>query len=89
VLEIYGKDEFLGYIGARPYERTKKRKDYRNGSLYKTILTPFGRIGDVNIPRGPFLLRNLVLEFYKMRLGGKPIASFYTCKGTVPANLMR
>ena len=52
MLEIYAKDEFLRYIGARPYERTEKRKDYRNGSLYKTILTPFGPIEDVNIPRG-------------------------------------
>ena len=32
-LEVYAKDEFLRYIGARPYERTEKRKDYRNGSL--------------------------------------------------------
>jgi len=52
MLEIYAKDEFLRYIGARPYERTEKRKDYRNGSLHKTILTPFGPIEDVNIPRG-------------------------------------
>jgi len=52
MLEIYAKDEFLRYIGARPYERTDKRKDYRNGSLHKTILTPFGPIEDVNIPRG-------------------------------------
>ena len=52
MLEIYAKDEFLRYIGARPYERTEKRKDYRNDSLHKTILTPFGPIEDVNIPRG-------------------------------------
>jgi len=51
-LEVYAKDEFLRYIGARPYERTNRRKDYRNGSLHKTILTPFGLIEDVNIPRG-------------------------------------
>ena len=51
-LEVYAKDEFLRYIGARSYERTEKRKDYRNGSLHKTILTPFGLIEDVNIPRG-------------------------------------
>jgi len=35
MLEIYAKDEFLRYIGARPYERTEKRKDYRNGSLQR------------------------------------------------------
>jgi len=46
-LEVYAKDEFLRYIGARPYERTNRRKDYRNGSLHKTILTPFGLIEDV------------------------------------------
>ena len=30
----------------------KKEKTIRNGSLHKTILTPFGLIEDVNIPRG-------------------------------------
>jgi len=37
MLEIYAKDEFLRYIGARPYERTKEKtigmaayKDYLN-----------------------------------------------------------
>jgi len=51
-LEVYAKDEFLRYIGARLYEHTEKRKDYRNGSLHKTLLIPFGLIEDVNIPRG-------------------------------------
>ena len=50
-LEVYAKDEFLRYIGARPYERTNRRKDYRNGSLSKTIFTPFGPT-QVIIPRG-------------------------------------
>ena len=52
MLEIYTKDEFLRYIGARPYERTQERKDYRNGSLSRSISTPFGIIEDVTIPRG-------------------------------------
>ncbi|HDK27501.1 MAG TPA: hypothetical protein ENG48_10515, partial [Candidatus Atribacteria bacterium] len=51
-LEMYTKDEFLRYIGAKPYERSKKRKDYRNGSLSRSISTPFGLIEDANIPRG-------------------------------------
>jgi len=34
MLEIYAKDEFLRYIGARPYERTEKRKDYRTMAAY-------------------------------------------------------
>ena len=50
-LEVYAKDEFLRYIGARPYERTNRRKDYRNGSLSKTIFAPF-RPTQVIIPRG-------------------------------------
>ena len=52
MLEMYTKDEFLRYIGAKPYERSKKRKDYRNGSLSRSISTPFGIIEDVTIPRG-------------------------------------
>ena len=51
-LEVYAKEGFLRYIGARLYEHTEKRKDYRNGSLHKTLLIPFGLIEDVNIPRG-------------------------------------
>ena len=70
MLEIYAKDEFLRYIGARPYERTKKRKDYRNGSLHKTILTP-------TFPTFESCIRILysLLRLQNENWEGKPIAS--------------
>lgn len=52
MLNAYAEDEFLRYIGAGPYERTKNRKDYRNGAISKTILSVFGPIEEIAIPRG-------------------------------------
>lgn len=47
MLETYAKGEFLRYIGAKPYEHTQERRDYRNGALSKTILNPLGLIENV------------------------------------------
>jgi len=52
MLQQYAEDEFLRYIGAKPYERTEKRKDYRNGTRRRTLRTRFGSIDDLNIPLG-------------------------------------
>lgn len=37
-------DEFNRYIGAGPYERTKERRGYRNGSYTRYLTTRVGRI---------------------------------------------
>jgi len=52
MLERYAKDEFMRYIGAKPYERTEDRQDYRNGSRKRTLRTRFGLIEDLQIPLG-------------------------------------
>jgi putative transposase len=45
-------------VGAEPYQRTSKRKDYRNGSYNRSLTTKFGHIPDLRIPR----LRNSSLS---------------------------
>ena len=50
MLQAYAEDEFMRYIGARPYERTKNRRDYRNGTRRKTLRTRFRLIEDLQIP---------------------------------------
>jgi len=52
MLQEYAKDEFMRYIGARPYERTEDRRDYRNGTRKRTLQTRFGVIEDIEIPLG-------------------------------------
>jgi putative transposase len=52
VLQRYAEDEFLRFIGARPYERTPMRQDRRNGSRLRQLETRFGLIEDLRLPRG-------------------------------------
>lgn len=50
MLQAYAEDEFMRYIGARPYERTENRRDYRNGTRRRTLRTRFGLIEGLQIP---------------------------------------
>jgi putative transposase len=52
MLQGYAEEEFLRYIGAKPYERTLLRKDRRNGSRTRKLETRFGLIEDLRLPRG-------------------------------------
>ena len=52
MLQKYAEDEFMRYIGAKPYERTERRRDYRNGTRRRTLETRFGLIEDLQIPLG-------------------------------------
>jgi transposase-like protein len=67
MVQQYAEDEFLRYIGAKPYERTEKRKDYRNGTRRRTLRTRFGLIDDLNIPlaRRGGLGYSTILERYR------------------------
>jgi putative transposase len=52
MIQTYAEDEFLRYIGAKPYERCATRRDRRNGSRPKKLETRFGLISDLELPRG-------------------------------------
>ena len=52
MLQQYAEDEFMRYIGAKPYERTPNRRDYRHGSRKKALETRFGVIDGLEAPLG-------------------------------------
>lgn len=43
--------DLASQLYARRYERTPKRKDYRNGSYYRSLVTTFGLIPSLEVPR--------------------------------------
>jgi len=65
MLQGYAEDEFLRFIGAKPYERTFLRKDRRNGSRPKKLETRFGLIEDLRVPRGRKSTYSTILGRYR------------------------
>jgi transposase-like protein len=45
------EDELTATLGADRYERSKKRRGYRNGHYPRELLTKFGLIEDIQVPR--------------------------------------
>ncbi len=43
--------EFQGYVQADEYERTEKRTDQRNGYRTRSLMTTWGAIEDIKVPR--------------------------------------
>lgn len=60
IMEELVQAEFNDLIGARPYERSgSRRKSKRNGSYFRCLETPVGRIESIRIPRA----RSLDIRF--------------------------
>ena len=52
MIEELIQTEFNSVLGAKSYERTgSRRKSKRNGSYFRCLETPVGRIQDIKIPR--------------------------------------
>jgi len=51
LLEATLWEEQRGYLSASRYERTEERSDYRNGSYTRDLLTSFGLIRQIRVPR--------------------------------------
>jgi transposase-like protein len=51
LLESTMQVEMLGQLKAKPYQRIKVRTDYRNGSYYRNLVTKFGLLRMLEIPR--------------------------------------
>lgn len=51
ILETTMEDELAGELLATRYERTPWRRDLRNGSYHRTLVTELGAITDLAIPR--------------------------------------
>ena len=45
------KEELSSKVGAKRYERTKTRRAYRNGRYERDLLTRFGRVEGIEVPR--------------------------------------
>jgi putative transposase len=45
------REEVTARIGASPYERSSKRQGYRNGHYGRDLLTRFGLVEDIRVPR--------------------------------------
>ncbi len=51
LLESTMQVELLGQLKAKPYQRIKVRTDYRNGYYYRNLVTKFGLLCMLEIPR--------------------------------------
>ena len=51
LLEDAMKAEVMGYLKAKRYQHKKKRVDYRNGYRYRNLLTAFGLVRNLMVPR--------------------------------------
>jgi putative transposase len=70
LLETRMDVEMQDVIGARRWKRVPRRRIYRNGSYYRGLMTSFGWMGNLTIPR----IRNGVMRFkclpnYQRRTG--------------------
>jgi hypothetical protein len=65
MLQQYAEDEFMRYIGAKPYERTPHRRDYRHGHRKRTVETRIGLIDDLDVPLGRNAVKSLRSLLFK------------------------
>lgn len=59
--------EVAVHIGAASYERTTKRRDYRNGSYERNLVTGVGQINALPVPRTRNGFKTQVFEHYRRR----------------------
>jgi putative transposase len=61
------EEEVTAFIGARPYERNKQRRDQRNGHYTRDLETTVGQIADLPVPRTRGGHQTQVFERYHRR----------------------
>jgi transposase-like protein len=61
------EEEVTALIGAAPYEQNPVRRDHRNGSYTRDLVTSVGRIEDLRVPRTRRGFRTQVFERYQRR----------------------
>ncbi len=61
------EEEVDTYIQAAPYERTKDRQDYRNGTYPRSLGTSLGEIEDLPVPRTRRGFQSQLLDRYRRR----------------------
>ena len=61
------EEEVQSFVGAGRYERTSGRRDQRNGSYCRDLVTSVGRIVDLPVPRTRKGFQTQVFQCYKRR----------------------
>jgi transposase-like protein len=61
------QEEVEAYIQAAPYERTKNRRDHRNGTYPRGLGTSMGEIEDLPVPRTRKGFQSQLFERYRRR----------------------
>lgn len=61
------EEEVEAFIGARPYQRSQKRRDYRNGSYRRNLETTAGRVEALPVPRTRQGFQTQLFERYQWR----------------------
>lgn len=61
------EEELTALIGAAPYEQNAERRDHRNGSYQRNLITSVGEIEGLNVPRSRQGYRTQLFERYQRR----------------------
>jgi putative transposase len=67
VLATVLEEEVEAFVGASRYQRSEQRRDQRNGSYTRDLVTGVGRIQDIAVPRTRRGFRTQLFERYKRR----------------------
>ncbi len=67
VLATVLEEEVEAFVGASRYQRSPQRRDQRNGSYTRDLVTGVGRIQDIAVPRTRRGFRTQLFERYKRR----------------------
>jgi putative transposase len=67
VLATVLEEEVEAFVGASRYERSAQRRDQRNGSYTRGLVTGVGQIQDIAVPRTRRGFRTQLFERYKRR----------------------
>jgi putative transposase len=61
------EEELTALIGAAPYEQNSRRRDHRNGSYQRNLVTSVGEIEALDVPRSRGGYRTQLFERYQRR----------------------
>jgi len=67
VLVTVLEEEVEGFVGASRYQRSHQRRDHRNGSYTRDLVTSVGQIQDIAVPRTRRGFRSQLFERYQRR----------------------
>src|SRR5512143_2737436 len=61
------EEEIEAFVNAEPYQRTPQRRDYRNGTYPRDLVTSMGAVEDLSVPRTRNGFHTDLFERYQRR----------------------